>query len=100
MQPSQSKLSYQLRPVQSVPSQMPQVGNLLSNPSQLKQGSAIQSAPNQIQTPNAYQSPGITSSEPRPALHRPQEQEQGPIQVNPNDTQYQWGHTSNANQSL
>ena len=56
MQTAQSNLTYQLRPAQSVPSQMPQVENLSYNPSQLR--SAIQSAPNQIQTQNAYQSPG------------------------------------------
>ena len=96
MQSAQSNLTYQLRPAQSVPSQMPQVKNLSYNPSQLR--SAIQSVPNQIQTQNAYQSPGLISSEPRPALHRPQEQKQRPIQVNLNDTQYRWGPTSNVNQ--
>ena len=74
------------------------VGNLSYNPSELQPGSAIQSAPNQIQTPNAYQSSGPISSVQRPALHRPLEQEQRPIHVNLNDTQYQWGPTSNVNQ--
>ena len=75
---------------------MPQVGNLSYNPSKQQPGSAIQSAPNQIQTLNAYQSHGLISSEPRPALYRPQEQR--PIQVNPNYTYYQWGPTLNVNQ--